>query len=359
MEGVEKRRVDALSAVGWNPTALLAKPAARAYHPQTSVSNRRAHFSTPSVNADLTGRLPLPIIPGARPNPIQEGSMKSHLPPEIEVVRNDAPRGEIRHALFDFDGTLSLIREGWQQVMVPMMVEVLLETPRHESREELERVVREYVDRLTGKQTIYQMLQLQEEVRARGGEPLDALVYKRRYLDLLWQRIAHRVQGLKEGRIPREEMLLPGSIALLEELRARGIICYLASGTDLPYVHDEAEALGIAGYFAGGIYGALDNWKDFSKAMLIERILQEHRLSGSALITFGDGFVEIENTVAVGGVAVGVASDEVHPGRIDAWKRERLIRAGAHFIVPDHRASLALVRYLCGEPTEEPSPLKG
>jgi len=32
-----------------------------------------------------------------------------------------------RVALFDFDGTLSLIRTGWQQVMVPMMVEILRE----------------------------------------------------------------------------------------------------------------------------------------------------------------------------------------------------------------------------------------
>lgn len=279
----------------------------------------------------------------------EEEAMAPCLPSEIEIVRSDIQRGAIRHALFDFDGTLSLIREGWQQVMVPMMVDVLLETPRHETREDLERIVRAYVDRLTGKQTIYQMLQLQEEVRARGGEPLEALVYKRRYLDLLWQRIAHRVKGLKEGRISRETLLLPGSIELLEDLCARGVTCYLASGTDIAYVEDEAGALGLTSYFAGGIYGALDNWKDFSKAMLIEHILSQHQLSGSALVTFGDGYVEIENTVAVGGIAVGVASDEAHPGRLDAWKRERLIRAGAHFILADHRPARALLRYLFNE----------
>ena len=267
----------------------------------------------------------------------------------IEIVRPNILRGEIRHALFDFDGTLSLIREGWQEVMVPMMVDVLMETPRHESREELTTIVREFVDRLTGKQTIYQMLQLQEEVRARGGQPLEALEYKRLYYDLLWQRIAHRVEGLKAGTIPREEMLVPGSLDILEALQARGVTCYLASGTDIAYVKDEAEALGLTSYFAGGIYGALDEWEKFSKALLIQQILKEHQLSGHQLVVFGDGYVEIENAVAVGGIAVGVASDEVRRAGINAWKRNRLINAGAHLIIPDFREADALVRYLFAE----------
>ena len=267
----------------------------------------------------------------------------------IEIVRPNILRGEIRHALFDFDGTLSLIREGWQEVMVPMMVDVLMETPRHESREELTTIVREFVDRLTGKQTIYQMLQLQEEVRARGGQPLEALEYKRIYYDLLWQRIAHRVEGLKAGTIPREEMLVPGSLDILEALQARGVTCYLASGTDIAYVKDEAEALGLTPYFAGGIYGALDEWEKFSKALLIQQILKEHQLSGHQLVVFGDGYVEIENAVAVGGIAVGVASDEVRRAGINAWKRNRLTNAGAHLIIPDFREADALVRYLFAE----------
>ena len=43
---------------------------------------------------------------------------------EIEIVNPDLPRGRFRSALFDFDGTLSLIREGWPQVMIPMMTEM-------------------------------------------------------------------------------------------------------------------------------------------------------------------------------------------------------------------------------------------
>jgi phosphoglycolate phosphatase len=266
--------------------------------------------------------------------------------PDIEIISAAIQRGAIQHALFDFDGTLSLIREGWQQVMVPMMVDVLMQTPRHESSAELAVVVREFVDRLTGKQTIYQMLQLQEEVRARGGEPLDALAYKRRYHDLLWQRIVHRVEGLKAGTIPRSALLVPGALEMLEGLRVHGVTCYLASGTDVAYVRDEAEALGLTPYFTGGIYGALDNWEQFSKAMIIQQILAQHQLHGHELAVFGDGYVEIENAVAVGGIAVGVASDEVRRAGIDQWKRTRLIQAGAHLIIPDFRCAHDLLGYL-------------
>ena len=209
----------------------------------------------------------------------------------IEIINPHIPRGHIRHTLFDFDGTVSLIREGWQGVMIPMMVEILLETPRHESEEELHAVVTEFVDRLTGKQTIYQMIQLCEEVRQRGGEPLDPLEYKWMYLDRLWERIKGRVAGLKSGQIEPEDMMVPGTVPLLEALRARGVSCYLASGTDEVYVLDEVAALGLPPYFAG-IYGALDDYQNYSKKMVIERILNENRLSGPEFVTFGDGYVE-------------------------------------------------------------------
>lgn len=267
----------------------------------------------------------------------------------IEIIHYDIPRGDIRFALFDFDGTLSLIREGWQQVMIPMMVEVLQrETDTTETPEELTRIVTEYVDRLTGKQTIYQMIQLCEEIQKRGGKPRDPLEYKWEYLARLWERIKHRVEGLKNGTIHPDDMLVPGSRNLLENLKRRGVRMYLASGTDEVYVLDEAAALKIDGYFEG-IYGAIDDYKRFSKAMVIQHIIQTHSLSGKEFVGFGDGFVEIENTKAVGGIAVGVASDEVRKQGVNEWKRNRLIGAGADIIIPEFREQEKLVAYLFGE----------
>jgi len=263
----------------------------------------------------------------------------------IEIVNPAVERGHIRHALFDFDGTISLIREGWQGVMIPMMVELLLQTPHHESEAELYAVVTEYVERLTGKQTIYQMLQLCEEIGKRGGQPDEALAYKRAYHDRLWVRIRGRVAGLKAGAIMPEDMMVPGALDMVKALRTRDVTCYLASGTDEPYVLGESAALGLAPYFAG-IYGALDDYQNYSKRQVIERIITEHHLEGSQFVAFGDGYVEIEDTKAVGGIAVGVASDEAARSGIDEWKRRRLIAAGADIIVPDFRDHERLLDYL-------------
>jgi phosphoglycolate phosphatase len=263
----------------------------------------------------------------------------------IEIINPTISRGQIRYALFDFDGTVSLIREGWQGVMIPMLVEFLLETPQHESEDELYGVVTEFVERLTGKQTIYQMIRLCEEMRQRGGNPLSPLEYKWMYLNRLGERIQGRVAGLKTGRVPPEEMMVPGAVPMLKALRAQGVTCYLASGTDEVYVLDEAGALGLTAYFAG-IYGALDDYQNYSKKMVIDRILNENGLSGSELVTFGDGYVEIENTKAVGAIAVGVASDEANRQGIDEWKRKRLIDAGADLIIPDFRPFERLIAYL-------------
>jgi len=268
--------------------------------------------------------------------------------PAIEILNPHIQRGRVRHALFDFDGTLSLIREGWQGVMIPMMVEILLETPRHESEAELLAVVTEFVERLTGKQTIYQMIRLCDEVRQRGGQPLPPLEYKWRYLDRLWERIKDRVAGLKNGQLSPEEMMVPGAEPMLKALRGRGVKCYLASGTDEAYVQDEAAALELSPYFTA-IYGALDDYQNYSKKMVIDRILKENHLSGAELVTFGDGYVEIEDTKAIGGIAVGVASDEANRQGIDEWKRRRLIKAGADLIIPDFSQHERLVAYLFAE----------
>lgn len=273
-----------------------------------------------------------------------------HLPgTSIEIVNSEVRRGNVRSALFDFDGTISLIREGWQEVMIPMMVDVLRDAAPHRSDDDLRAWSVDYVDRTTGVQTIYQMMGLRDEIGRLGGEPLDPAAYKRRYLDLLWDRIGNRVQALKRGQLRPEKMLLPGAIDLLENLRRRSVTCYLASGTDIDYVRDEAQSLGVHPYFNGGVYGAIDNYEDYSKARVISDILTTHGLRASSLVVFGDGFVEIENAKEVGGIAVGVASDEVHRAGVNEWKRDRLIRAGADLIVPDFREQNRLVEYLCGE----------
>ncbi len=262
----------------------------------------------------------------------------------VEFAAGFRPRPEIRYVLFDFDGTLSLIRQGWPEVMVPMFVEMLPRTA-DETDADLQRLVYDDIMRLNGKQTIFQMIQLAERIAQRGGNPREPLWYKHEYLHRLDQWIADRVEGLQSGRIQPDEMLVHGGRQLLEQLSTRGLALYLASGTDEPCVVAEAELLDVARYFGPRIYGARDDYHTFSKQMVIDRILRDHAISGERLLAFGDGYVEIENTKAVGGLAVAVASDEAHngSGRMDPWKRQRLLGVGADVVIPDFRDGEALL----------------
>ncbi|HAM70740.1 MAG TPA: haloacid dehalogenase, partial [Verrucomicrobiales bacterium] len=47
----------------------------------------------------------------------------------------------------------------------------------------------------------------------------------------------------------------------------------------------------------------------------------------------------------VGGLAIAVASDEANngSGRIDPWKRERLLGVGADAVIPDYRDATPLL----------------
>ncbi len=257
---------------------------------------------------------------------------------EIEIVRADHVRGDFRAVLFDFDGTLSLLRRNWQDTMIPMMVDILAATGTRETREQLSIHVEDFVMQLNGRQTIYQMMQLADEVAKRGGQPLEPLAYKHRYHDLLWRQVGERVESVRSGIVPRDELTVPGTRELLQSLRAAGLALYLASGTDLKYVCDEVAVLGLGEFFGERIYGALDDYKKFSKGMIIERILHDVGVPGRQILGFGDGFVEIEEIKKVGGLAIGVASNEETRQGVNEWKRRRLMQAGADLIIPDYRS---------------------
>lgn len=257
----------------------------------------------------------------------------------IETVRAGASAARAKVVIFDFDGTISLVRSGWLDVMVPLCVEQLADLKTGESQAALCQTVEEFVWRLTGKETIYQMMALAEAVRDRGGQPLEPRAYKKMYLDRLWLKIRDRIEDLRSGRAKPEQYMVPGAREFLDSLAGQGLRMYLASGTDHANVREEADLLGIAHYFKGRIFGAQDDLKSFSKALLVQQILScTGGVAPDELLVFGDGYVEIEEVKKAGGVAVGVATAEPACATVDAWKRRRLIDVGADFIIPNYLA---------------------
>ena len=246
------------------------------------------------------------------------------------------PTGNIRHALFDFDGTISLLREGWQHVMQPMMLEMIC--GGHESTPEIEHAVAEFIDDTTGIQTIVQMEGLADLVRKYNLVPddkeLDAPAYKGIYNDRLMERVHVRRNAVEMGKLPVEDATVRGVIAFLEALADRDIQMYIFSGTDREDVQQEAELLGVAKYFEQ-ITGSIGNYAAYNKERVIKELMAEHGLSGPEVLVVGDGPVEIRHGSAHGCVTLGVASNELTGKGWDLAKRARLTKAGAHVLVPD------------------------
>ncbi|MEK6233700.1 MAG: HAD family hydrolase [Planctomycetales bacterium] len=255
----------------------------------------------------------------------------------VEIIRADFPRGNFHATVMDFDGTLSLMRRGWQAIMTGMMVELLRATGTDETPDQLTRLVEDFIARLTGKQTIHQMIQLRDEILQRGGRPLEPSEYKTRFDGLLLEQVSRRAANLRNGSATPEELTIPGSRELLKRLQQSGTLLVLASGPDLGYVRHDLRLLDLAGFFGPRVHGALDDPARFSKAMVVKRLLQETGAQGSQLLGFGDGQVEIEEIKKVGGTAVGVASNEDSRRGINSFKRQRLIAAGADLIIGDYR----------------------
>jgi phosphoglycolate phosphatase-like HAD superfamily hydrolase len=232
--------------------------------------------------------------------------------------------------MFDFDGTVGLVRAGWMPIMLNMMMETL--SPLGSDAAALRAEAEAYVARLTGKDTLHQMDAFAEHVRSLGGSPLSAARYKADFLHLMEHGTAERLRAVEQGRIPADDLLVPGTRSFLAALRARGLIVYLASGTAHDEICRDAALLGVADFF-DGIYGSAPG--RFTKRELLDSIV-DSGIAGDQILTFGDGQAEIEDTKAVGGSAVGVATDEGLCMDVDPKKRGWLIDAGADYIVPNY-----------------------
>lgn len=273
---------------------------------------------------------------------------------ELCVPRGSLELGHIKHAVFDHDGTVSVLREGWEQVMQPVMMKAILgdkyDTAEPQLFNEVRTRVRNFIDQTTGIQTILQMEALADIVREFGLVPedeiLDKFGYKEIYNDALMEMVNQRIARFESGQLNLSDYTLKGAVDFLARLRETGVTLYLASGTDRDDVRNEAEVLSYADLFDGGIYGAVGDVSKYSKKMVIDNIIKENGLKGTELAVFGDGPVEIRECRRFGGIAVGVASDEVRRHGLNASKRSRLIKAGAQVLVPDFSQSDQLYRFL-------------
>ena len=274
---------------------------------------------------------------------------------DIEVVELPGGPRRIAHAIFDHDGTISTLRQGWELIMEPMMVRAVLGgAPEQAGEERLDAVretVRSFIDRTTGVQTLAQMKGLVDIVRDFGFVPEGAILdehgYKEIYNRELLSMVRGRVQLLDRGCLEVSDFTVKNAPTFLRALASRGVTLWLASGTDQGDVEAEAAALGYASLFQGRIHGAVGDLGKEPKRIVLQTILAEiGEAAAASVVTFGDGPVELRETVKRGGTAVGVASDEIKRWGWNTRKRRRLIEAGAAVLVPDFSEMAALLGLL-------------
>lgn len=245
---------------------------------------------------------------------------------------------KVKVVLFDFDGTLSTLRYGWEEVMAPLMKELISGNHRLSAQEEeqLDNEIAEYIDQSTGIQTIFQMRWLAQKVKEKGwnSEVLGEWEYKAEYNRRLLENVNERIRGLQSGKYEPDDFLMKGSQQLLELLSEQGVEMYVASGTDHPDVVNEAKVLGVHHYFKQ-IAGAPVGRADCSKEKVMSDLLKEKGLQGHELAIIGDGKVEIRLAKENGALSLGLASDEERREGINPVKEKRLVAAGADYIAGD------------------------
>lgn len=268
----------------------------------------------------------------------------------MEFAPTFRPRKEISHIIFDFDGTLSLVRGGWTEVMLQVCLDHLPPRTDDDATHVREMLLDDILS-LNGRPTIFQMIRFTERVAERGVTPRDAEWYKNEYLARLEQLISTRKKRLanKESRSLLE---VRGAHAFLTHLQNEGYRLIMASGTDERFVREESALLGLDKFFGNHIYAApTGREKEFSKRAVIAHVMQSQNIAAERLLGFGDGHVETENITEFGGLAVAVASDEQNPGsaKIDPWKRQRLLGVGAQIVIPDYADGPALMDVILGK----------
>lgn len=283
---------------------------------------------------------------------------------EFEICNEEVldKMGHIRYAVFDHDGTISSMRQGWEEIMEPVMMKSILgdqyETIDAGTYHKVQQTVKEFIHKTTGIQTIFQMEGLVNLVREFGFVPehqiLDKFQYKEIYNDGLMEMVNKRMEKLESGELGQEDFTMKGAVSFLHALKERGVTMYLASGTDEQDVIHEAEMLGYAPLFEGRIYGALRDYTKFSKKMIIEKIIRDNNLQGNELAVFGDGPDEIREGRRAGGIAVGITSNELQRFAHNPAKRPRLVKAGAQLLIPDFSQHKKLISLLFQE-NEKPA----
>ncbi|MBL8993787.1 MAG: HAD family hydrolase [Spirochaetia bacterium] len=172
-----------------------------------------------------------------------------------EILRPPRSGFRLRYAIFDHDGTLSVLRAGWEEHMFPVMVNAILGEEKHSpaDRKETESNVRSLIEYQTGMPTLLTMEMLIPMIREAGHTPENKILspeeYKRLYHLELDRAIHKKYESIQKGLTKPEDHMMAGAFSFMETLHKSGVKLILASGSDEADVRREADLLGFSKFF--------------------------------------------------------------------------------------------------------------
>lgn len=262
----------------------------------------------------------------------------------IELIKNSNPT-DIKAIIFDFDGTISTLRHGWEEIMENYMYE-MISGEKEGNDEELKNEIKVYINESMGIQTIYQMQWLKRKVELENkADILDIWEYKKRYNDRLMDIVRQKTKKLISKKLTPKDFRIINSKEFVKELYELGYKLYIASGTDHDDVVKEMKALEIFEYFED-VKGAPANKIDCPKEAIVKHLMEDLGYKGNEIAIIGDGKVEIEIAVRIGGKAIGMATNETTQIGVNQRKRKKLINAGAHIIAPHFKEKESIIQWI-------------
>ena len=220
------KKLDTVGAGDTTITALtlclaagIAPPEAAAFANLAAAVTVQKLFTTGTASGEEIMELSKEADFNYQPELAEDLSQAHYLPDsEIELCyRRCLSRiGKIKHALFDHDGTISTLRQGWEPVMEPVMIKAILgdeyETAGTKPYQEVRKQVLDFIDRSTGIQTIVQMEGLVKMVDEFNIVPkekiLDKFGYKKIYNEALMEVVSRTLEETRKRTAKHDDFTM-------------------------------------------------------------------------------------------------------------------------------------------------------
>lgn len=248
---------------------------------------------------------------------------------QIEIINHK--KTKILAAMIDWDGAISLIREGWQRIMQEYIAN-FISSGLPQKNDYL--WAQSFIKKTLGENTVEQMLGMIEKAEQNGRNDIPvsysekmalAEEHRKKYREILEKEV--RGKRIKTAKKNPDKFIVRGMKYLLEELKKRNIKIFVASGSEQEGkggIEEEAETLGLKHYFEA-VFGYNGSISPYNKENVVKWILNKYNLDPLQLLVVGDGPKEMKVGKKFGAVTIGLISNNV--------TRKILLDSGADFIV--------------------------